>query len=229
MLTGSYGGGGGGGPDGDHGWLLLYRGKDKGDYRRRLFRCLAVPSASPQLVASPSDAATTTPTTIAIPQFITTVSRRNININPNGNNNTNGKEKGKGKQQLVITANELERAIDMQDILSEYPPEVIALTANPLRESYALVAKSLSHWNCDLKQLRVPNSKLVSLVSVVSAAAESVESGGSGELSEFAARVDANQGEGEGYLTWEEFETLVEGHEVSTYLPTYLPTFLPCS
>lgn len=209
MLTGTYGG-----PNGDYGWLLINRGKDGRDFRRRLFRCLAEP------VQEDTAHGDTTPTTIPIPRFITNLPPQDdtpvSDTQDNGGDGGNDNDDEEATQQLVITANETERTIDLQDVLSEYPPETDPLSANPLRESYAPVANSLPHFTHDLKELSVPREKLRSLVRVLVPLAEPVPSGEAGLGGLVAARLNHDDGGEEGCVTWEEFDVLVEGASVST-------------
>ncbi|KXX77834.1 hypothetical protein MMYC01_206977 [Madurella mycetomatis] len=127
------------------GWLVGARGKDGQDFRRYLFRSLAEPMGS-QAVAD-------TPTKIPVPRFIMYQYREPDDDEP--------------CQIITVKVDEEERSVDLQDILSEYPPEVDPLTANPLREAYWVALDSLPRQPHDLAELSVPTAKLISLLKLL--------------------------------------------------------------
>ncbi|KID94128.1 hypothetical protein MAJ_09909, partial [Metarhizium majus ARSEF 297] len=134
------------GPHG--GWHIAIRGKDAIDFRRRLFRSLALPASS--------GTSTSYNTKITVPRFIWFESKK--------------KETDSGPepdQQVVVTEDESELSIDIVDVLSECPPEADTLTANPFRESYRIVLPSLPKRTSDLSMIFVPRIELVALLKLV--------------------------------------------------------------
>ncbi|KAI1083040.1 hypothetical protein F5B20DRAFT_528331 [Whalleya microplaca] len=138
------------------GWLVARRGKDASDLLRRLFRSLAVPH---------STGASTGTTIIPVPRFLMYQPRQ-------GEHHS---EEDDPHQQAVVVEDESERSIDIQDILSECPPEVDPLTASPLRESYGIVLPSLPLQPYDLTRLRVPTVRLMALLNLLHAVQERSE------------------------------------------------------
>ncbi|EAW09981.1 uncharacterized protein ACLA_042030 [Aspergillus clavatus NRRL 1] len=134
------------GPHG--GWYIDIRGKDASDFRRRLFRSLALPASS--------GTSTSYDTKIMVPRFIWLESKKEeTDSGP------------KPDQQVVITEDESELSIDIIDVLSECPPEADTLSANPFRESYRIVLPSLPKWTGDLSMLFIPRIELVALLKLV--------------------------------------------------------------
>ncbi|QLI70423.1 uncharacterized protein G6M90_00g066760 [Metarhizium brunneum] len=130
------------------GWYIAIRGKDASDFRRRLFRSIALPASS--------GTSTSYDTKITVPRFIWFKSE---------NEETDfGPEPD---QQVVVTEDESELLIDIIDVLSECPPEADRLTANPFRESYCIVLPSLPKRIGDLSMLFIPRMELVALLELV--------------------------------------------------------------
>ncbi|KAE8419477.1 hypothetical protein BDV36DRAFT_251122 [Aspergillus pseudocaelatus] len=134
------------GPHG--GWYIAIRGKDASDFRRRLFRSLALPASS--------GTSTGYDTKITVPRFIWFESKKE--------ETDSGSELD---QQIVVTEEESELSIDIVDTLSECPPEADTLTANPFRESYRIVLPSLPKRTCDLSTLFISRIELVALLKLV--------------------------------------------------------------
>ncbi|KAE8138895.1 hypothetical protein BDV38DRAFT_281457 [Aspergillus pseudotamarii] len=134
------------GPHG--GWYIAIRGKDASDFRRRLFRSLALPASS--------GTSTSYDTKITVPRFIWFESKKE--------ETDSGPEPD---QQVVVTEDESELSIDIVDVLSECPPESDTLTTNPLRESYRIVLPSLPKQTGDLSMLFIPRIDLVALLKLV--------------------------------------------------------------
>lgn len=132
------------------GWLVAARGKDAQDWRRRLFRSVAEPAES--------EGAAGKPTTVSAPRFVM-YQRRERDARESDDDEPD--------QQVVVMVDEDERSIDLQDVLSEYPPESDPLTANPLRESYKLALDALPCQPHDLAELSVPITKLASLLGLL--------------------------------------------------------------
>ncbi|GAB1310926.1 hypothetical protein MFIFM68171_01136 [Madurella fahalii] len=132
------------------GWVVVTRGKDARDWRRRLFRSLAEPAESREAAEKP--------TTVAAPRFAM-YQRREGDLQKS--------DEEEPDQQVVVMADEDERSIDLQDVLSEHPPEVDRITTNPLRESYALALDALPRQPHDLAELSVPKAKLVSFLRLL--------------------------------------------------------------
>jgi len=86
------------------------RGKDATDFNRRLFRSLAVPNIT----------SANHETTIPVPRFLM------FQQHPDQ------QESDDPEEEVIVVENESERWIDIQDVLSECPPEVDGVTANPL-------------------------------------------------------------------------------------------------
>ncbi|KAE8371638.1 hypothetical protein BDV26DRAFT_302581 [Aspergillus bertholletiae] len=134
------------GPHG--GWYIAIRGKDASDFRRRLFRSLALPASS--------GTSTSYDTKITVPRFIWFESKKE--------ETDSGSELD---QQVVVTEDESELSIDIVDVLSECPPEADTLTANLFRESYRIVLPSLPKRTGDLSMLFIPRIELVALLKLV--------------------------------------------------------------
>ncbi|KAJ5185414.1 hypothetical protein N7491_006719 [Penicillium cf. griseofulvum] len=134
------------GPHG--GWYIAIRGKDASDFRRRLFRSLALPASS--------GTSTSYDTKITVPRFIWFESKKEeVDSEPEPD------------QQVVVTEDESELSIDIVDVLSECPPKADTLTANPFRESYRIVLPSLPKQTGDLSMLFIPRIELVALLKLV--------------------------------------------------------------
>ena len=176
------------------GWLVEVRGKDGRDFRRRLFRSLAVPAEH----GAADDG--TTPTTIPVPRFIMY-------------------QEDRPDQQVVIVAEENERSIDLQDVLSECPPERDPLTTNPLRESYTVIIDSLPRQEHDIKGLQIPAAKLVALLRLLVAVSPHDGEQAQGEdtkdvaagLATLAARLEENQ---PSHVSWVAFDALLSSYTV---------------
>ncbi|GAB1201077.1 hypothetical protein APSETT444_010464 [Aspergillus pseudonomiae] len=134
------------GPHG--GWYIAIRGKGASDFRRRLFRSLALPASS--------GSSTGYDTKITVPRFIWFESRKE--------ETDSGPEPD---QQVVVAEDESELSIDIVDVLSECPPEADTLTANPFRESYRIILPSLPKLTGDLSMLFIPRIELVALLKLV--------------------------------------------------------------
>ncbi|KAI1408892.1 hypothetical protein F5Y13DRAFT_193929 [Hypoxylon sp. FL1857] len=126
------------------GYLLGIRGKDGSDFLRRVFRSLAVPNGI----------ITGNTTTIRVPRFIM---YRLRSKSPDG----------PLEQRIVVMGEEKERSIDIQDVISECPPNDEPVWLKPLRESYSIVLPSLPHQPHDLADLHVPTTKAVDLLKLV--------------------------------------------------------------
>ncbi|KAF3053797.1 hypothetical protein E8E11_008043 [Didymella keratinophila] len=119
------------------GWYIVLRGRDAGDFRRRMFRCLATPLLTP-VESRPVDGA----------RF-----------------SQDEAEEEEGPE-IIVVEDEEEMEVDVVDVLSECPPEVDTLTANPFRESYRLVLSRLPRHSGDLMELCVKIESLVKLVQL---------------------------------------------------------------
>ncbi|KAF1849699.1 uncharacterized protein K460DRAFT_360546 [Cucurbitaria berberidis CBS 394.84] len=126
------------------GSYIALRGKDAGDFRRRLFRSLAVPDST----------STGHDTTIPVPRFMWYES------------NEGRDSEDETGQQVVVAEDESELSIDIVDVLSECPIEADRLTANPFRESYRIALPSLPKHTDDISVLFIPTVKLVALVKL---------------------------------------------------------------
>jgi len=116
------------------------------------------------------------------------------------------------EQQVVVVEKESERSVDVQDVLSECPPEVDRLTANPLRESYGLVLSSLQPQPYDIADLHVPTTKAVYLLKVLQAVQASDERSSQSMMSDLI--VSAEKLGSEGGLSWEMFDTVMSKQAV---------------
>jgi len=121
------------------GFFITIRGKDTSDFLRRLFRSLAAEDVTN----------TSHVTTIPVPRFI--MYEEHVE---------NGSD-----QQIVVMEKEREVTVDVQDVLSECPPEKHSRSvARPFRESYEPVLATLPHHLYDLSQLCVPTRRILVLV-----------------------------------------------------------------
>ncbi|KAI8965855.1 hypothetical protein F5Y11DRAFT_258685 [Daldinia sp. FL1419] len=191
-------------------WLVTARGKDATDYIRWLFRSLAVPNST--IIGDE--------TTILVPRFFMTQPRQD------GPRSGDGSEDDVSEQQVIIVEKEKERTIDIQDVLSEYPPDRRRIIASPLREGYYLALPFLPHHPYDLSDLHVPTAKLLSLIPLLY---EEDDSDGEDELgteedSEDDIIVDLRRSVeriGTEGLSWDVFDTLLIPHAVSHHLSLF--------
>ncbi|KAI1142931.1 hypothetical protein F5Y05DRAFT_136408 [Hypoxylon sp. FL0543] len=128
------------------GWPAATRGKDGSDLLRRIFRSLSVPNNT-------NSGKTTT---FLVPRFFMSQPQPE---DPDG----------VLEQEIVVVTKEPERSVDVQDVISECPPDEDPLTANPLRESYGPVLPSLPHQQYDLTDLHVPTTRAVALLNLLHA------------------------------------------------------------
>jgi hypothetical protein len=70
-------------------------------------------------------------------------------------------------QQTAVMVDEDERFIDVQDVLSECPPDEDSKTSNPLRESYNFALQALPHQPYSLSELYMARSKLTHLIQLL--------------------------------------------------------------
>jgi hypothetical protein len=109
-------------------------------------------------------------------------------------------------QQVMITEEESELSIDIVDVLSECPPEVDTLTANPFRESYRTVLPLLPRSTEDLSVLFIPTTKFVALVKL----AQEVQRESSAGLVAMIEGLGNN-----GKIGWDKFDSVISEHSVS--------------
>ena len=133
------------------GWYIALRGRDAGDFRRRMFRCLANPLLTP-VESRPVDGARCT--MIELPRFAYYKSVQ--------------RDEGEEEEgpEIIVVEEEQETEVDIVDVLSECPPEMDTLTANPFRESYRLVLPNLPRHSNDLMELCVKTESLVKLMQI---------------------------------------------------------------
>lgn len=169
------------------GSYIALRGSDAGDFRRRLFRSLAIPDSD----------STNHGTNIPVPRFMwyETV------------------EEGSGAEeelskQVVVTEDESELSIDIVDVLSECPPDsdTDIRTANPFRESYRILLPSLPQHTGDLSVLYIPTTRLVELVKL----AQDIQQESTGDL---VARIERLGSDGK--VGWNTFDSAIAEHSVS--------------
>ncbi|KAJ4331258.1 hypothetical protein N0V95_009913 [Ascochyta clinopodiicola] len=170
------------------GWYIALRGRDASDFRRRIFRCLATPLLTPGESRPVGGARCTM---IEVPRF--------------AYYEEVPQDEGEEEEvpEIIVVEGEKETEVDVVDVLSECPPEVDRLTANPFRESYRLVLPSLPRSSEDLTELGVTTEKLVALVQLH----EKVQKEGTERL------VCQIQSAGrDGMIGWLEFERLFVGN-----------------
>jgi len=92
------------------------------------------------------------------------------------------------------------------DVLSECPPEVDTLTANPFRESYRLVLPKLPKHSDDLMELCVKTESLATLVQLCG----EVQKEGTESL---VYEIDSVSRDG--VIRWPDFEHLLAKYSVS--------------
>lgn len=126
------------------GGYVARRGKDANDFRRRIFRSIAIPSGTRSEHT----------TTVTIPRF------EYYQPIPGGGEDDLGIE-------TIVIEEEKEVEVDIVDVISECPPEEDRLTANSFRESYRVALPSLPQHTEDLVNLCVPTARLVGLIGVV--------------------------------------------------------------
>lgn len=175
------------------GWYIALRGRDASDFRRRMFRCLATPVLI-AVESRPVDGAMCT--MIEVPRF--------TYYEPVPQDEGEEEE----VHEIIVVEGEQETEVDVVDVLSECPPEVDALTANPFRESYRLVLPTLPRYGDDLTELCVKRESLVALVQLYEEVQE--EKAGTGDLVSQIESVGRD-----GVIGWSEFERLLAENSVS--------------
>lgn len=138
------------------------RGKGASDFMRRIFRSLA--SSDYDDAASHHAAAGTAKTETSIP-VLRFMYRLRL---PKGQEEAKSGEEDEEPErpEFAIIENEREVSIDIQNVLSECPPEGDHVAANPFRESYSLTLPGLPHPAHDLSELRVRVSKVSALLTL---------------------------------------------------------------
>ncbi|KAI1660001.1 hypothetical protein F4813DRAFT_386871 [Daldinia decipiens] len=120
-------------------------------------------------------------------------------------------------QQVVIVEKESERTIDIQDVISECPPDHHTMVGDPLREGYKLALPFLPHRPYDLTDLHVPTIKVLSLFPLLYAEDDSDEE------NELVSEEDNEPDIGADFITsierlgteelsWEIFNTMLNEH-----------------
>lgn len=173
------------------GWYIALRGRGAGDFRRRMFRCLANPPLIPAKSRSVDGA---TCTTVEVPRFA---------YNESLQRDENEEEEG---PEIVVVEDEQETEVDVVDVLSECPPEVDTLTANPFRESYRLVLPNLPRHNGDLMELCVKTESLIKLVQIC---------GGAQKEGRKSLAYEVESMGKDGVIEWPDFEHLLAKYSVS--------------
>ena len=172
------------------GSYIALRGKDASDFRRRLFRSLAVRD---------NDSVNTsfnTRTMISVPRFVwyEPIEEESDAVDE--------------LKQIIVAEDESETSIDVVDVLSECPPETDSLTMNPFRESYRVVLPSLPQHTDDLSVLFIPTTRFVELVKLV------VEI----QRKSSADPVAVIESKGsDGKVRWETFDDVMAEHSVSHF------------
>lgn len=146
-----------------------------------------------------SQAVADTPTKIPVPRFIMYQYREPDDEEPS--------------QRVMVKVDEEERSVDLQDILSEYPPEEDTLTANPLREAYSVALDSLPRQPHDLAELGVPTAKLVSLLKLLHDLEDEVPQGGDAVGADLMALVQGLRDE-PSHTGWQKFDALLSSQTV---------------
>jgi hypothetical protein len=187
------------------GWYIALRGRDASDFRRRMFRCLTA-SYLTAVESRPVDGAICT--MIEVPRF--------AYYKPVPQDEDEEEE----VQEIIVVEGEKETEVDVVDVLSECPPEVDTLTANPFRESYRLVLQTLPRYSDDLTELCVKPESLVALVQLCEEVQKEKE--GTGDLVCQIGSVGRDS-----VIGWSEFEQLLAessvsalGHDVGGLLVT---------
>ena len=180
--------------------LVQSRGKDDRDLRRRLFRSLAVPAAAG---TAPEDVDTLTKLRIA--RFIMDQPREKKPVGAFAQEEE--EDSDDPGQQVLVVAEEDERYIDLQDVLSECPPEEDRLTLNPLRESYEAVLPTLPRQPYYLHEMQIPSLKLVNLLRLLTVADPDGDNGQEEELLEWTEILLATPAsDSTSYVSWQEFD-----------------------
>ena len=112
-------------------------------------------------------------------------------------------------QQVLVTMAEDERCIDLQDVLSECPPEEDRLTLNPLRESYETVLSTLPQQPLCLHEMEIPRSNLASLFNILNA---SNVNGGNGHEQDLLSVSDYTNSSS---VSWQEFDSILSKNQVN--------------
>ncbi|KAI0852628.1 hypothetical protein F5Y00DRAFT_227170 [Daldinia vernicosa] len=165
------------------GWLVSVRSINISDCMRGLFRSLAIPN----------NTKTGIETTILVPRFFMYQPRQDELYSGDDS------EDEALQQQMVVVEKESERTIDIQDILSEYPPDQHPMVGNPLRESYKLALPFLPRHPYDLTDLHVPTMKVLSLCTLL-------------HVTDLITSIERSGNEG---LSWEVFDTMLSEHAAS--------------
>ncbi|MCJ1252161.1 hypothetical protein MMC30_009400 [Trapelia coarctata] len=185
------------------GFIVQNRGWDYQDQRRRLFRSLAVPAP-----AGTAEGNADTLITLPVARFFLYQPRENA---PAG---ASAREEDEDfddiGQQVVVVAEEDERCVDLQDVLSQCPPEQDPLTMNPPRESYESVLPKLPQQPYYLHEMQIPAAKLANLLRLLAVADPS---GSNSQEKEELLRWKENQelaGPNQAtYISWQEFDSAI--------------------
>lgn len=181
-------------------WLVQSRGKDDQDLRRRIFRSLAVPAAAG---TAPEDVDTLTK--LPIPRFFVDQPRERRSADASAQEEEEDPEDP--GQQVLIVMEEDERCIDLQDVLSECPPEEDRLTLNPLRESYEIVLPTLPRQPHYIHEMQIPSLKLVNLLRLLTVANLNGGKSREEELLEWTEiLLETPTSDSTSYVSWQEFD-----------------------
>lgn len=170
--------------------FISQRGKDAGDYRRRLFRCLAQrdphPAHSPVLIAVPRMIVQPTPSDEQIDD---------LDWDP-------------AEGQVCYMDEEDERSVDIIDLLSETLPKERPRGA-PHRDAFNIALPSLPRPQLGLHQLRVDIKTLSNLLELlIPLVAPGDESPRSWDA--LRGRIRGKRAApGTAYLTWKEFDDIL--------------------
>ncbi|KAK8113295.1 hypothetical protein PG984_013821 [Apiospora sp. TS-2023a] len=195
-----------------HGSYVSKRGKGASDFMRRIFRSLAAyhddDATDPR-----ANGTGKAETPIPVLRFMYRVQLPKNEEGTKAEDEEDEEDEEPEIQEFAIMESEPEVTIDIQDVMSECPPEEDRLTANPFRESYSLALPGLPHPEHDLTELRVPVSKVSALLTLAKQLnATGQHSGqGEGEIDDPEALIGRLSGKTS--LGWEEFQTNMRGYE----------------
>jgi len=181
------------------GTIIFGRSKDARDFRRRLFRSLAVPIPP----GSHLDADETGHVeTIPIPRFL-------FDDEPESDGST---------LIIVVNHDEDERSVDVLDMLAELNPDRHNPTVGPPpREAYDMVLPTLPRHERFLHDLCIPYPKLVGLLkflSLLDSEVDEEDSYGLDDLAPLIAAASTLEAEGQPGMGWKRFDSLFADYTV---------------
>ena len=195
-----------------HGWFVSQRVRNELDFRRLLFRSIAVHFPSKQGPLSDRHPWTR----LHVPRFFQELphSRHETEEAHTEAGGSNGDEDNEEEpQQVVFIEEEDERTIDMSDVLAWCPSGWDNIeSSHPLRESYNTVLSDSDGYTEFLHEMRVPQWKLELLDKMLRLLKSPLERSGPGRFTHLNT-IGVDDG-----ISWISFNQVFHDHEVSYFI-----------